>query len=107
MAKPHRTLKKANKGQRPANSKARRGKRGKVKTWSCRDFSDLPVHTRSRWNQSPWNPNEIEPDWSWPAGSFCFRILFQDLSHGGPDFNRGCTATRAVCSVVSRHSRRI
>jgi hypothetical protein len=32
MAKPHRQLKKANHGARPANSKARRLKRGKVKT---------------------------------------------------------------------------
>jgi hypothetical protein len=32
MAKPHRQLKKANHGSRPANSKARRLKRGKVKT---------------------------------------------------------------------------
>ena len=32
MAKPHHKLKKANKGQRPANSKARRIKRGKVRT---------------------------------------------------------------------------
>jgi len=32
MAKPHRNLKKANKGARPANSKARRIKRGVVKT---------------------------------------------------------------------------
>jgi hypothetical protein len=32
MAKPHRTLKKANKGARPANSKARRSKRANVKT---------------------------------------------------------------------------
>jgi hypothetical protein len=32
MAKPHRTLKKANKGARPANSKARRAKRANVKT---------------------------------------------------------------------------
>jgi hypothetical protein len=32
MAKPHRQLKKANHGQRPANSKARRAKRAKIKT---------------------------------------------------------------------------
>ncbi len=32
MAKPHRTLKKANHGKRPANSRARRMKRWKVKT---------------------------------------------------------------------------
>ena len=32
MAKPHRTLKKANKGARPANAKARRAKRRVVKT---------------------------------------------------------------------------
>jgi hypothetical protein len=31
MAKPHRRLKKANHGRRPANSKARRLKRGNVK----------------------------------------------------------------------------
>ena len=32
MAKPHRELKKANHGARPANAKARRLKRWKVKT---------------------------------------------------------------------------
>ncbi len=32
MTKPHRTLKKANHGRRPANSKARRLKRANVKT---------------------------------------------------------------------------
>lgn len=32
MAKPHRLIKKANKGQRPANAKARRAKRKLVKT---------------------------------------------------------------------------
>lgn len=32
MAKPHRNLKKANHGARPANSKARRKKRWKFKT---------------------------------------------------------------------------
>jgi len=32
MAKPQRQLKKANKGQRPANSKARRLKRKEVRT---------------------------------------------------------------------------
>jgi hypothetical protein len=32
MAKPHRVLKKANHGRRPANSKARRKKRWVVKT---------------------------------------------------------------------------
>lgn len=32
MAKPHRTLKKANHGRRPANSKARRLKRKLVRT---------------------------------------------------------------------------
>lgn len=32
MAKPHRQLKKANHGKRPANAKARRLKRWKVKT---------------------------------------------------------------------------
>lgn len=32
MAKPHRTLKKANHGKRPANSRAQRAKRRKVKT---------------------------------------------------------------------------
>jgi hypothetical protein len=32
MAKPHRKLKKANHGRRPANSKARKSKRQKVKT---------------------------------------------------------------------------
>ena len=32
MAKPHRTLKKANHGRRPANSKARRLKRAVVRT---------------------------------------------------------------------------
>jgi hypothetical protein len=32
MAKPHRSHKKANHGKRPANSKARRAKRWKVKT---------------------------------------------------------------------------
>ncbi len=32
MAKPHRKLKKANHGKRPANAKARRKKRWKVKT---------------------------------------------------------------------------
>jgi len=32
MAKPHRQLKKANHGRRPANSKARKAKRQKVKT---------------------------------------------------------------------------
>jgi len=32
MAKPHRTLKKANHGKRPANSKARKQKRQLVKT---------------------------------------------------------------------------
>jgi hypothetical protein len=32
MAKPQRVIKKANHGKRPANSKARRKKRGVVKT---------------------------------------------------------------------------
>jgi hypothetical protein len=32
MAKPHRVLKKANHGSRPANAKARKAKRRKVKT---------------------------------------------------------------------------
>lgn len=32
MAKPHRVIKKANHGKRPANAKARREKRWKVKT---------------------------------------------------------------------------
>jgi hypothetical protein len=32
MAKPHRELKKANHGRRPANAKARRAKRRKVRT---------------------------------------------------------------------------
>lgn len=32
MAKPHRVLKKSNHGSRPANSKARRKKRGNVRT---------------------------------------------------------------------------
>lgn len=32
MAKPHRKLKKSNHGARPANSKARRLKRGKLRT---------------------------------------------------------------------------
>jgi hypothetical protein len=32
MTKPHRRLKKANHGARPANSKARKAKRRKVKT---------------------------------------------------------------------------
>jgi hypothetical protein len=32
MAKPHRLLKKANHGARPANAKARRAKRRKIKT---------------------------------------------------------------------------
>jgi len=32
MAKPHRKLKKANHGKRPANAKARKLKRAKVKT---------------------------------------------------------------------------
>ena len=32
MAKPHRSLKKANHGARPANSKARKMKRHRVKT---------------------------------------------------------------------------
>ncbi len=32
MAKPHRQLKKANHGRRPANSKARKAKRQQVKT---------------------------------------------------------------------------
>jgi hypothetical protein len=32
MAKPHRVLKKANHGSRPANSKARRLKRKQIKT---------------------------------------------------------------------------
>ncbi len=32
MAKPHRVLKKANHGRRPANSKARKAKRRKVRT---------------------------------------------------------------------------
>jgi hypothetical protein len=32
MAKPHRRLKKANHGRRPANSKARRAKRKLVRT---------------------------------------------------------------------------
>ncbi len=32
MAKPHRTLKKANHGKRPANGKARRVKRQTVRT---------------------------------------------------------------------------
>lgn len=32
MAKPHRTLKKANHGRRPANSKARRKRRAAVRT---------------------------------------------------------------------------
>ena len=33
MAKPHRKLKKANHGKRPANSKARRLKRKDIRTW--------------------------------------------------------------------------
>jgi hypothetical protein len=32
MAKPHRVLKKANHGKRPANAKARKSKRRRVKT---------------------------------------------------------------------------
>lgn len=32
MAKPHRKLKKANHGKRPANAKARKSKRKKIKT---------------------------------------------------------------------------
>jgi len=32
MAKPHRTAKKANHGKRPANAKARKSKRRKVRT---------------------------------------------------------------------------
>ena len=32
MAKPHRTLKKANHGSRPANSKARKAKRKHIRT---------------------------------------------------------------------------
>jgi hypothetical protein len=32
MAKPHRKLKKANHGKRPANSKARRAKRKDIRT---------------------------------------------------------------------------
>ncbi|QDU98671.1 50S ribosomal protein bL37 [Lignipirellula cremea] len=32
MAKPHRKLKKANHGKRPANAKARKARRDKVKT---------------------------------------------------------------------------
>jgi hypothetical protein len=32
MAKPHRTLKKANHGKRPANAKGRRLKRRKIRT---------------------------------------------------------------------------
>lgn len=32
MAKPHRVLKKSNHGARPANSKARRAKRRRVRT---------------------------------------------------------------------------
>ena len=32
MAKPHRTLKKANHGKRPANAKAKKAKRNKVRT---------------------------------------------------------------------------
>ncbi|WP_409994587.1 50S ribosomal protein bL37 [Blastopirellula marina] len=32
MAKPHRKLKKANHGARPANAKARKGKRKSIKT---------------------------------------------------------------------------
>lgn len=32
MSKTHRSLKKANHGQRPSNAKGRRGKRRKVKT---------------------------------------------------------------------------
>jgi hypothetical protein len=32
MTKPHRNLKKANRGARPANAKARRLKRWKIKT---------------------------------------------------------------------------
>jgi len=32
MAKPHRQLKKANKGSRPANAKARKAKRKLIKT---------------------------------------------------------------------------
>ena len=32
MAKPHRTLKKANHGSRPANSKARKAKRKLIRT---------------------------------------------------------------------------
>lgn len=32
MAKPHRKLKKANHGARPANAKARKAKRRKIKT---------------------------------------------------------------------------
>jgi hypothetical protein len=32
MAKPHRKLKKANQGRRPANAKARKAKRAKIKT---------------------------------------------------------------------------
>ncbi len=32
MAKPHRALKKANHGKRPANAKAKRAKRRKIRT---------------------------------------------------------------------------
>ncbi len=32
MAKPHRKIKKANHGKRPANAKARKGKRREVRT---------------------------------------------------------------------------
>ncbi len=32
MAKPHRVIKKANHGKRPANAKARKGKRHQVRT---------------------------------------------------------------------------
>ena len=32
MTKPHRELKKANHGRRPANSKARKAKRAKIRT---------------------------------------------------------------------------
>ena len=32
MAKPHRPLKKANHGKRPANAKARKGKRRAIRT---------------------------------------------------------------------------
>ena len=48
MAKPHRNLKKANKGARPANSKARRIKRGVVKTCApgSRRFQSRPIRTR-------------------------------------------------------------